>query len=444
LPFLQLADRLRGRGEDVTLVTHHVFEDRVRGSGCSFAPLDTPAEYERLLEWLPGLHRPQDWLRFCASQMEGAFDQEVRLLRGLCGSGDATLITHHNSLVTARTAAEALGVPTVCLFLAPSFLMSLPFLAEACSTLGATLNGHRAAAGLGPVQDWHQWLRSTEGNVACWPDWFCPCDPEWESAIDQVGFVTNGAVEDPGLPEQVSGLLAGGGDPVLITHATSRAHEDRFFAAAIAGVHAVGRDCLVVTPHLDLLPSGLPPRVIAVPYLPFSRVMPYVSAVVHHGGVGTLAQAMLAGVPQLVLPTGFDRPENAARLQDLGVGEALPPPLWSADGVAAALNRLLEDPAVRRRCWDLSARLKTSSDAVEGVCNVIQRVRGVRVQPLSETPALARLEEGREDDAPTVGSQRSNDVYASAERRSLLARRLLAEGRRAGAEQRIPRLPRSS
>jgi hypothetical protein len=49
-------------------------------------------------------------------------------------------------------------------------------------------------------------------------------------------------------------------------------------------------------------------------------VLPHCAAIVHHGGVGTLAQGLAAGVPQLVMPMGFDQPDNATRSSALGVG----------------------------------------------------------------------------------------------------------------------------
>ena len=53
--------------------------------------------------------------------------------------------------------------------------------------------------------------------------------------------------------------------------------------------------------------------------MPFSSVFPLCAAVVHHGGIGTCAQALAAGVPQLTMPLAFDQPDNATRLSRLGV-----------------------------------------------------------------------------------------------------------------------------
>jgi UDP:flavonoid glycosyltransferase YjiC (YdhE family) len=100
--------------------------------------------------------------------------------------------------------------------------------------------------------------------------------------------------------------------------------------------------------------------------------MKHISAVIHHGGLGTLACAMAAGVPQLVLPKGADRPDNAARLQKLGVAEFLPPPNWRPELIAEALMRLVSSPMVAEKCRTVAERL-SGKDGAEAACQVIEQ-----------------------------------------------------------------------
>jgi UDP:flavonoid glycosyltransferase YjiC (YdhE family) len=63
--------------------------------------------------------------------------------------------------------------------------------------------------------------------------------------------------------------------------------------------------------------------------VPLGQVLPRALALVSHGGIGTVSQALAAGIPQLVMPLGFDQFDNAARLERLGVAATLPPgPSW--------------------------------------------------------------------------------------------------------------------
>ena len=81
------------------------------------------------------------------------------------------------------------------------------------------------------------------------------------------------------------------------------------------------------------------------PTRPIQRFFPRAAVIVHSGGIGTSAQALAAGRPMLVVPFAFDQPDNAARLQRLGVARAIPRKHYTAKRAYAELSRLLTDPA---------------------------------------------------------------------------------------------------
>ena len=58
-------------------------------------------------------------------------------------------------------------------------------------------------------------------------------------------------------------------------------------------------------------------------YAPFSALLPRLSLLIHHGGIGTSAQALAAGIPQTIVPFAHDQFDNAARLRRLGVSSTL-------------------------------------------------------------------------------------------------------------------------
>src|SRR5205085_2067897 len=108
--------------------------------------------------------------------------------------------------------------------------------------------------------------------------------------------------------------------------------------------------------HAAHVPASLPATVRHFAYVPFSQVFPRAAAVVHHGGIGTTAQALAAGIPQVIMPMGYDQPDNAERLVRLGVGAPLPPRRFTGARLAALLGKLL-GPDVRERCRALAERL---------------------------------------------------------------------------------------
>ena len=109
-------------------------------------------------------------------------------------------------------------------------------------------------------------------------------------------------------------------------------------------------------------------------YAPFSEIFPYAAVVVHQGGIGTTAQAMRAGCPQLVVPYAFDQPDNAARIKRLGLGLTLPKGRFNAARGADRLHRLLSDKRIRAKAAQVRTVLEeengatAAADAVESAC----------------------------------------------------------------------------
>jgi UDP:flavonoid glycosyltransferase YjiC (YdhE family) len=105
----------------------------------------------------------------------------------------------------------------------------------------------------------------------------------------------------------------------------------------------VGVDQLSACAHLAS------PEVFVAAYAPHSQVFTRAAAIVHHGGVGTLAQALRAGRPQLIVPFFADQLDNASRAQRLGVAMAVAPRKYGAKSAPTLLRRLLADPVMVAR-----------------------------------------------------------------------------------------------
>lgn len=91
---------------------------------------------------------------------------------------------------------------------------------------------------------------------------------------------------------------------------------------------------------------------------------------VHHGGIGTLAEALAAGIPQLIRPTAHDQPDNAARLERLGVAATVRPKDYRAATVARRLEALLSASGVDGRCSQYAEQIDFDV-ALRMTCDVI-------------------------------------------------------------------------
>ena len=113
------------------------------------------------------------------------------------------------------------------------------------------------------------------------------------------------------LPADAREFLAAGAPPVVFTPGSAGATMHRYFKESVEAVRALGVRAMLVTNYPEQVPADLPPGVKTFGYLPFSGLLPHAAMLVYHGGIGTLAQTIKAGIPHLVVPNGHDQFDNA-------------------------------------------------------------------------------------------------------------------------------------
>jgi UDP:flavonoid glycosyltransferase YjiC (YdhE family) len=120
--------------------------------------------------------------------------------------------------------------------------------------------------------------------------------------------------------------------------------------------------------------ADLPESVFMVDAVPFSWLFPRVAAVIHHGGAGTTAAGLRAGVPSVVIPFFGDQPFWGRRVADLGVGpEPIPRRVLTADRLVQAIQRAVTDRAMRQRAADLGVRIR-AEDGIARAVAVVGRI----------------------------------------------------------------------
>ena len=119
------------------------------------------------------------------------------------------------------------------------------------------------------------------------------------------------------------------------------------------------------------MPASLPDGVRHVDFVPFRWLLKRSALLVHHGGIGSMSQALAAGVPQVIMPMAHDQFDNVARVERLGVGRSLPMKRFRGPALAETIRGLLDDSAVAGRCRDVAARL-ADADSVGQACDEIE------------------------------------------------------------------------
>lgn len=176
-----------------------------------------------------------------------------------------------------------------------------------------------------------------------------------------------GAADD--LDAEAERFIASGDAPLVFTLGSFAVHAPgAFYEASVRIARALRRRAILLTG-----PAAAPDEaedVLVRAYQPHSLIFPRAAAIVHHGGMGTTAQALRSGKPQLVVPHFGDQFDHASRLVRLGVAAMAKAARYPADG-AAALSRLLADGALPGRAMALAQKISaedgaaTAADAIE-------------------------------------------------------------------------------
>ena len=396
-PFVGIGRALKARGHEVVVLTAGPYREAVQKAGLIYEESVSVEEFDTVSKH-PDLWHPRRGLQVVlgevGTRMRAGFDR----LKGLHQPGRTVLVGHSLSFFT-RLLEETQGVPSATIHLAPSIFRSN--YAQPAFSPGRdgsswplwfkrslwwsvdrfmldphvvpSLNECRRQLGLRPVtRVFRDWIHSPQRVIGLFPDWFGVPQPDWPSALRLTSFPLYDDTEDARLPDSLTRFLDNGSPPVLFTPGTANQSAAQFFRAALDATQKLGRRALMLTRYPGQLPP-LPATAHHEPFVPLAHILPRCAALVSHGGIGTLAQGLAAGVPQLTMPMGFDQPDNVTRLERLGVGRWLVPEKFDGERVASTLAGLLDDQGTAESCRRWSEQI-CAHNGIEETCDLLEQL----------------------------------------------------------------------
>lgn len=226
-----------------------------------------------------------------------------------------------------------------------------------------SLNGARALSGLPAVPDFFAHiLTAPNASLGLFPSWYASVQTDWPKPFTEGDFVGGSLPSQATLAPGLAQFLSHGSPPIVFTPGTGHQHAARYFHIALKTLLRLGRRGVFVTPHAAQLPDSLPSTVMWQSHVPFALLLPHAAAVVHHGGIGTTAEAFRTGTPQLVVPFAYDQFDNGLRAKGLGVADVLLAKRLSVGRMQKKLAQLLACADVARTCSSIAQKMAQNSN----------------------------------------------------------------------------------
>ena len=376
-PFLRIARDLLARGHRVTLLGLQAHAAAAARAGVPFHGLGTEEDYRATLDH-PDIWHPRKGFGVLWAGLRDHLDALPQYLAAQPAGDRIVMLAHPLALTGAALArAQRPQLRVVAAWLAPANLRTLhdPLLIGplaiprwlpqswrhwlwrwadaalvdpvAVPDINAALGRH----GLPPIRHFVDHIQQVpDAHLTLFPPWFAPTPPDWPRPLVEGVFALYDPNLEAELPSELAQFLRDGSAPLVLTPGSGNRQAGRWLARALQAAQRLGRRALVLTPHRAQVPSPLPPGVLWLPYVPLRPLLARAAALVHHGGIGTTAEALRAGVPQLIIPLAYDQFDNGARVEALAAGRMLAGARARPRAIAATLRRMLDSDAIRAGC----------------------------------------------------------------------------------------------
>ena len=407
-PCVALGLGLKEAGHEVSVASWAPFRGLVESRGLGFHPVAGP-DPERLMEALVEAGRnPLKYARKFRPLLRPHFERGFRDCLAACRGADAVVYTPLGFI--GYVAAERLDIVAVGSVVEPLLIRSGSYpsamlghpvggaaLVEApvvgplynhlshlaveqiyWRTVQPLVADLRERAGLPPMSPLSgplgKMYRERQPTLLGWSEHVLPRSPRQESWMPTTGYWFLDHDRDWQPPEFLGRFLDSGEPPVSLglgsMSGIESAQTGRISTLTAEALKRTGKRGVLLSNHGKTDAAKLADGIIGVAgEVPYDWIFPRVAVAVHHGGAGTVAAALRAGVPSVVVPMLPDQAFWGWRVAALGAGPApISPKRLNAERLSAAILQAATDPEMSRRCRLLSDKIS----AEDGVGRAVE------------------------------------------------------------------------
>lgn len=396
-PFVALGVGLKQAGHTVTICTSSRFQSFISEYGLNYAYMND--ELLKLLDTDAGR---------AAIESKGnpffLWQQAMPIIRQMldeawAAAQTAEILIYHPKALAGYHIAEKLQIPGFVSLLLPAYSPTTAFPSPIFSNLkGGWYNQLTyqllpllTAPYLHVINQWRQerlglksrsWtekdILGSYGNSTpifyAYSSHVIPRPNDWDSRTIVTGYWFLEGLTNFVPPPQLVDFLAAGKPPVCIGFGSMTGQNPKALTEIIlTALKDTGQRGILLTGWGGMSNADLPDDVLQLEAVPHEWLFPQVAAVVHHGGAGTTAAVLKAGVPNIIIPFFGDQPFWGQRVEALGVGtKPIPKKHLTAEKLAAAIRVAVNDQEMRQRALSLSEKIQTEN-SVEQTVKIINR-----------------------------------------------------------------------
>ena len=378
LPVVAVGSAMKERGHEVILLTNPAFQSMATEAGIGFKAIGREEDVAAARAHPDAWSYSKGWqVWFRAAGIEPM--PELFAAIGELHVPGETIVGAAYLSVGARIAREVLGVPTATLHVNAHTVRSVY---SACALPGPSIlpdwvpnfytvprpspawyrrfmlgvvdrfffdpvvrediEKFRRELNLPPLNNFvRDWWNSPDLAIGLFPDWWAGPRNDWPKQAVTTGFPFWDRSEAIPLSPELQSFLSEDDKVLVFSPGASSGHSASHLNAYEQACRELGYRGLVLTPNP---PESHADHMRFERFVPFTKLLPHAAAVVHHAGIGTSAQCLAAGVPQVVVPTLYNQPDTALRLMRLGVAERVHPWKFTAKRLTTALRGVLGSP----------------------------------------------------------------------------------------------------
>lgn len=394
-PYVLLGEKLKNRGYHITIAAFSSFGGMITDAGLEFFPLSGSAE-ELITSVLGPETNGINYLPKICKNLRLVIPDLLKSLDESCRTADAMICNYFGSVY--YSIAEKYNIPCIQTHFFPMDpTASIPMSSFRNQNLGPVFNRFTYKIGylaVGTVEkillsDWREESRVAKRKAATHPVYrigdheipvlyaispaVFPKPPEWPDSIYMSGYWFDSAPGSWQPPEDLREFLSSGKPPVYIGFGSMRSgNMNKLLTMILRALHAAGLRA-VICGGLSGRTHSSGGRIYFIDRIPHDWLFPRVSAVIHHGGAGTVASGLRWGRPTWVLPFAGDQPFWGEQIHRIGCG---PRPVsrnrLTVRNLTKGLIDLTTRPEYKRNAADIAACL-AEENGTETAVNLIEQ-----------------------------------------------------------------------